>query len=110
LILLALLTTGVVDANYRRRCFVPVTIYTAFVVDTGKKFTAGVAVFNVNLGKYVTNVVVDTGGKFAAGVSGTGGQFSANVVDRCCTLSCECFRKFREKIEMSLLELLGGQW
>ncbi len=60
--------------------------------------------FNVNLGKYVNNVVVDPGGKFVAGVSDTGVQFSADVVDRCCT-----FRKFREKIEMSLLELLGGQ-
>jgi hypothetical protein len=48
------------------------------VVDTAKKFTAGVAAFNVNLSK---NVVVYTGGKFAAGVSGTGGQFS--IVDRC---------------------------
>jgi len=45
----------------------------------------------------VTNVVVDTGGNFAADVSGTGSQFSADVVDRCCNLSGECFRKFREK-------------
>ncbi len=52
----------------------------------------------------MTNVVVDTGGNFAADVSGTGSQFSADVVDRCCNLSGECFRKFREKIEMSLLE------
>ncbi len=80
-------------------------IYPAYVVVTGNKFTAGVAAFNVNLGKYVTNVVVDPGGKFVAGVSDTGVQFSADVVDRCCTLSCECFRKCREKIEMSLLEL-----
>ncbi len=88
-------------------------IYPAYIVDSGKKFTAGVSAFItwISVNMHVTNVVVDTGGNFAADVSGTtcSSQFSADVVDRCCNLSGECFRKFREKIEMSLLELLGGQ-